>query len=424
METKKFERELIKSILENKGAVKESDFTGKNEKRLASALLHPESSGTVVQIKDCGCSSNGIHKCEAACLFDAIKRDENNNVVISGDCVGCGACVSACDENALIGRKDSIAVLNLLKDRTKPVFALVAPAFIKQFGDGVTPGKLRCALKSMGFYGMLEVALFADILTLKEALEFDEHIKSKNDFLLTSCCCPMWVAMIKKLYSELIPHVPPSVSPMVACGRTIKKIHEGTEIKTVFIGPCLAKKAEAREADIADAVDYVLTFEELNELFALLKINPADMKEDERDHSSKSGRIYARAEGVSTAVKETLDRLRPERNIPLRAVHADGIPACKALLKDLTDGKIDANFIEGMGCVGGCVGGPRVLIDKQNGRNAVNEYGDSAPFNTPADNPFVLDLLKLLNFDTVESLLERDNFFTRSFVKPENREPK
>ena len=95
---------------------------------------------------------------------------------------------------------------------------------------------------------MLEVAVFADILTLKEALEFDRNIQSEDQFQLTSCCCPMWIAMIKKLYHQLLPNVPGSVSPMIAGGRTVKALHP--KAKTVFIGPCLAKKAERNEPDL------------------------------------------------------------------------------------------------------------------------------------------------------------------------------
>lgn len=381
------------------------------ETRLLHALLHPESAPLVLRNGNCGCPATGRSACDAACLFDAIRRDENNHIVITANCTGCGECIKACPEQALTGRRDSVAVLSQLRDRQTPVYAMIAPAFTGQFSADVTSGKLRSAFKYMGFYSMLEVAMFADILTLKEALEFDREIQEDGDFLLTSCCCPLWVALIRKSYRSMIPHVPPSVSPMVACGRSIKQLHP--EAKTVFIGPCLAKKAEAREPDIADAVDYVLTFEEIAELFSLMKINPADFNEDQSDHSSRAGRIYARTQGVSEAVQMTLDRLRPDRKIPLKAQQADGIPGCRELLKQLSEGHIEANFIEGMGCRGGCVGGPKALIDKEVARDAVNQYGDEADMKTPADNPFVLELLHRLGYETVESLLDRDNHFTR-----------
>jgi len=108
---------------------------------------------------------------------------------------------------------------------------------------------------------------------------------------------------------------------------------------------------------------------------------------------------------------------KPERNIPLKAQHADGVKACKALLKEILNGNIQANFIEGMGCSGGCVGGPKALIDKEDATIHVNDYGDIAAYKTPADNPYVIDLLKRLGFDTIESLFESDNMFIRDFNK-------
>lgn len=409
----KLNRRLKKALINDSLEESLGELCTQEETALAQLLLKPEGASAVIKVKKCDCGDEGPHSCEVACLFNAIERDENGNVIITGSCVGCGDCLDACSEQTLTGRKDSLAVLQLLKSKKEPVYAMIAPAFSGQFSEEVSSGKLRSAFKSMGFYGMIEVALFADILTLKEALEFDRLIQSDEDFVLTSCCCPMWLAMIKRFYKTLIPHVPPSVSPMVACGRTIKKIQP--DAKTVFIGPCLAKKAEAREKDIADAVDYVLTFEETAELFELLKIEPKEMPEDEKDHSSGAGRIYARASGVSEAVHETLKRLRPDRKIPLSAMQADGVPACKRLLADLNEGGLRANFIEGMGCVGGCVGGPKSLIDKNVACDAVNLYAKGAEIKTPVDNPYVLELLHMLGYETVEALLDRDSDFSRIF---------
>ncbi len=116
---------------------------------------------------------------------------------------------------------------------------------------------------------------------------------------------------------------------------------------------------------------------------------------------------------MSEAVQATLDRLRPGRKITLRSRHVDGVANCKALLKEISEGRVDANFIEGMGCIGGCVGGPKSLIDKERARIAVNEYGGGARIKTPADNPYVLELLRRLGYETAEALLDRDSNFTR-----------
>jgi len=309
--------------------------------------------------------------------------------------------------------RDILSVLELLCAKKEPVYAMIAPAFISQFSEAVTPGKLRCVFKGMGFAGMIEVALFADILTLKEAFEFERHILTDKDFLLTSCCCPIWIALIRKNYRTFIPNIPPSVSPMVACGRSIKKIWP--HAKTVFIGPCMAKKAEAKEPDIRDAVDHVLTFREVQSLFDAAGINPEECGEDLRDHSSAAGRLYARVGGVSIAVQNTVNRIHPDRAVPLRAAQANGAAECRKLLDELKSGRLSANFLEGMGCPGGCVGGPHRIIDADRGTGFVNFYSGETEYKTPVDNPYVIELLHRLGFDTVESLIEGENLFTRRF---------
>lgn len=378
-------------------------------------LLHPENRPAVVVLpEDCGCTSPEPSKCQLGCLFSAVKRDAGGKVIVSTDeCVGCGECIKSCEDGKLKERHDLIPLFEALNEGRDPVYAMIAPAFIGQFSEAVTVGKLRHAFKKLGFQGMIEVALFADILTLKEALEFDRLVKNEDDFLLTSCCCPIWVAMIRRVYGSLATHIPPSVSPMAACGRAIKKLHP--DAKTVFIGPCLAKKAEARERDIADAVDYVITFKEAEDILGLSGIDVGNLDDDEKEHSSMSGRIYARTGGVSQAVEQTLAKLKGEREVPLVAQQANGIPACKVLLESISVGKLSANFLEGMGCVGGCVGGPRVMIDPADGTLNVDAYGRQAAYNTPVDNPYTFEFLRRLGFDSVESLLENGNMFIRDF---------
>lgn len=301
----------------------------------------------------------------------------------------------------------------LHSEKKVPVYMMVAPAFFGQFSENVTPGKLRKAFKMLGFTGMVEVALFADVLTLKEALEFDRHVQEKGDFQLTSCCCPVWVAMIRKEFRELTPHMPGTVSPMIACGRMIKKIHPNAI--TVFAGPCIAKKKEAKETDIADAVDYVLTFQEVKEIFREAKIDVEQLSEEPKEHASKAGRLYARTGGVSQAVKEMAEQLRPDRKITVRAEQANGVKECMEMIRRIKNGETDANFFEGMGCVGGCVGGPKAILGKEEGTKHVDEYAENAPFKTPLENPYVLELLKELGFKTIEDLLNDDTLLTRKF---------
>ncbi|UWG96657.1 iron hydrogenase [Dehalobacter sp. DCM] len=370
------------------------------------ALGQGDLNKVVFKVDSCDgeCSENE-HNCEAACLFNAIVRDMEGNVMIQDrNCTHCGRCIETCSLHRLVDKKEFIPLVDLLKSKEVPVFAIVAPAIIGQFGEDVTMGQLRIALKHLGFYGMVEVALFADILSLKESLEFDIHVKTDKDFVLTSCCCPVWINMVKKVYNTLVPHISPSVSPMVACGRGIKRLHP--EAKVVFIGPCIAKKAEAKEKDIRDAVDAVLTFEELHQIFDATGIVPSAMEDVPSEHSSLGGRIYARTGGVSKSIADTLNRLRPEKSVKIKAIQANGVKECKALLNTILENEITANFYEGMGCVGGCVGGPKAVLSTEEGTKRVNNYGKEAHAPTAADNFYVLHLLQELGIHSVEELLK------------------
>jgi iron only hydrogenase large subunit-like protein len=377
-------------------------------------LLHPERYAPVWPTAPCDCSADDAG-CIKRCIFSAICRDSDGNLFVDKDrCVGCAECIDACSSGKLTASTDILPVLDALKNTQSPVYALVAPAFIGQFGE-TSPGQLRSALKAIGFAGMIEVALFADILTLKEALVFDRKIISREDFMLTSCCCPIWIAMIRRSYGQYLKNMPDSVSPMVACGRAIKKMKPSAV--TVFIGPCMAKKVEAREKDIADAVDFVLTFEEIRDVFSAFHLEPSGMSVDGKEHSSAAGRIYGKTGGVSEAVRNTVHRLNPDRRIDVTSEQADGTKDCRALLERLKANGIRANYLEGMGCEGGCVGGPKVLIDPGNGRENLEIYGKNAAFDTPLDNPYILELLRALGYDTIESLLG-ETIFTRHFEYP------
>lgn len=396
--------ELYKQVLKDK--LKGNDtFEGVPRKKL-DCLLHPEKYPLVWKNEPCDCNDA---KCVTACMFKALEVKDGKVELNPDNCVGCARCIEACERKNLTFSHDAIRAVEIIKESEGPVYALMAPAYIGQFGEDATPGKLRSALKGMGFTGMIEVAAFADILTLKESLEFSANMEQENGFQLTSCCCPVWISMIRRDFTKIVGHLPASVSPMIACGRIAKKLHDGC--RTIFVGPCLAKKAEMREPDLVGDIDCVLTFEELKDIFEALSVDFSHMEEDENEHSAAAGRMYARSGGVSQAVKECVESIRPDAS--LKPVCACGAPECKKMLQGILEGHIEGNFFEGMACPGGCVGGPKRNIDTGLAAERVEDYTKEAKYRTPGENPYVLDLIQRLGFQTIDDFLENSHILSR-----------
>ena len=352
---------------------------------------------------------NGLTNCQKSCPFDAIliSPDTGSTYIDVERCEDCGMCVEACESGHIMDRIEFIPFAHLLKQKV-PVIAAVAPAIYGQFGNDITLNQLRTAFKKIGFTDMFEVAFFADILTIKEAVEFDHLVHKKDDLMITSCCCPMWVAMLKKIYNDLVKYVSPSVSPMIAAGRVLKKLNP--ESKVVFIGPCIAKKAEAKEKDLIGDIDYVLTFEELRTIFEALDINPAEMEETQTvEYASRGGRLYGRTAGVSTAIGEAIERMYPEKYEMLKPIQAHGVVNCKELLSKIQNGDIDANFVEGMGCVGGCVGGPKRIIPMELGRDRLNELCDNSEIKVAIDSDCMKDILARIGINSADDIKHGKN---------------
>lgn len=348
-------------------------------------------------------------KCKEACKYEAhVYSRKKGPVIVNNKCLNCGECVTSCDFGAIADKIEFMPVIDILKDKNTKVFATVAPAIVGQFGENVTMGQLRTALKLLGFEDMIEVALFADILTIKEAFEFTHLVKSEEDFFITSCCCPVWFNLTKKNYPNIFERMSPAISPMIASGRFLKKLYK--DVKVVFIAPCIAKKGEIKEPGLKGDIDFVLNFRELEEIFRAVDINLEELPSDDKDQASFGGRVYARTGGVSFSVKTVVNRLEPRRLIKLKAKKVDGVQDCKKILDDLSMGKdIDANFIEGMGCKGGCVGGPRTNINVEKATKMVNDFGEDSLIMTPFDNLNVMKLLKNIGVEDIEDIVKDKN---------------
>lgn len=366
---------------------------------------------------NCKKDKNGKHQCQLSCPFNAILYDkENKTTYINYDsCVGCGLCIDSCKEGKILDKIDFIPIADLIKNN-EVVIAAVAPAIIGQFGENVSLDQLRAALIKVGFTDMIEVAFAADMITIKEAVEFNRHVNGPEDLMITSCCCPMWVGMLKKVYKELVPDLSPSVSPMIGAGRIIKELNP--KAKVVFIGPCIAKKAEAKEADLCGDIDFVLTFQELDNIFKSLEINPSKLEGiPTKDYASRGGRLYARTGGVSTAVYEAVEELYPEKAKLFKSVKAEGVKECKEVLNKALSGEVSANFIEGMGCIGGCVGGPKALIPKEQGKISVDNLAFNSPIKIATHSSTMDDVLNKIGISSLKDFEDENKtkIFHRKF---------
>ena len=210
------------------------------------------------------CPYNAIVKterpCAAACGMGAIHSDELGRAEIDySKCVSCGQCLVNCPFGA-IADKGQIYQLIQGFNRGDRIYALVAPAFINQFPSLASTGKLKAALKAVGFYDVIEVAIGADLCTVDEAHDFLEEVPEKLDFMATSCC-PAWSMMAKTAFPDLAKNISMTMTPMVFTARMMKQADP--EARMCFIGPCAAKKLEASRRTVRSDVDFVLTFEEL-----------------------------------------------------------------------------------------------------------------------------------------------------------------
>ena len=318
--------------------------------------------------------------CENACKIKAIKMNEDKAAAIDNSkCISCGACVYQCPFGAITDKSfilDAIDIIKKSENNTKyKVFAVIAPSISSQFTYAKL-GQVISGLKKLGFHTVVEAALGADMVAYAESAELAEK------GFLTSTCCPAFVSYIEKSFPDLLPFVSHNLSPMATIAKYIKE-HEAPA-KVVFIGPCTAKKAEVQKPEVAQYVDVAMTFEELQALFDSREIDITGLEEDVLDNASYFGRIFARCGGLSDAVAEGLKEHGFD-DFELKACSCDGIEACRVALLKKSKNLSDANFIEGMACVGGCIGGAGCLTHGEKNKAEVDKYGKEAYEKTIID---------------------------------------
>ena len=323
--------------------------------------------------------------CENACKIKAISMNENKAAAINNDkCIACGACVYQCPFGAITDKSFIIDVIDIIKksknNANYKVYAVVAPTISSQFKYAKL-GQVITGLKKLGFHTVIEAALGADMVAFSESKELAEK------GFLTSSCCPAFVSYIEKAFPQLLPFVSHNLSPMGAISKYIKDNEENC--KVVFIGPCTAKKAEVQKDSVSPYVDAALTFEELQALFDSRDIDITELEEGMLDNASYYGRIFARCGGLSDAVAEGLKEHGID-DFELVACSCDGIEACRTALLKKSKDKLDANFIEGMACIGGCIGGAGCLTHGERNKAEGDKYGREAFEKTITDAISVL----------------------------------
>ena len=305
--------------------------------------------------------------CEESCPVKAISFSEERVASINQQkCTSCGLCVVNCPFGAVVDASDLVTLDRTIRSGEFPVHVVLAPAFVGQFGRQVAPGQVKAALLKLGFTEVWEAALGADMAITLEAEEYSERAH-KGERLMTSSCCPAYVAAVHQQRNDLIPYISLTTSPMVQVATLIKS--QDPRAKVAFIGPCIAKKAEGRQVD--SGVDFVITFEELIVWFEYAEIDLSNEQTLLMEGPSSFARSFAKAGGVANALQNFMGEKAP----PIYRV--EGTANCLKTLEQYAE-KGEIGFIECMACEGGCVGGPRTIIKRPLVERAVDEFAKSS----------------------------------------------
>ncbi len=310
--------------------------------------------------RECGkcaaaCPYNAIahleRPCKKACPVDAIAYDENNICMIDeSKCIRCGMCIHSCPFGAIASRTCITDVINEIRSG-KHVYAMLAPSVEGQFGPDITMASWRTALKKIGYTDMVEVGLGGDLTAASEADEWVESYKEGRK--MTTSCCPAFVNMIERHFPMLKENMSTTVSPMCAVSRAIKEKDPGAV--TVFIGPCIAKKDEAVSHKIEGNADYAMTFSEA-EMMMRAKGVYMEPEPNTYQEASVYGKRFGNAGGVTAAVMECMKETNA--GIEPKVLQCSGAVECRKALLLMKVGRLPEDFVEGMMCEGGCVGGP------------------------------------------------------------------
>lgn len=289
----------------------------------------------ILNLKKSNCKN--CYKCIRNCPTKSIRFSGNQAQIVSNECILCGNCFLVCPQNAKQLVDDRAAVKHIISDHNM-VIASIAPSFAANF-DGVTIASMKKALMALGFYTAEETAIGATIVKN----EYERIVREDNQNIIISSCCHSVNLLIQKHYPEALKYLAKTISPMQAHCLNIKERYPLA--KTVFIGPCISKKAEA---DMYDGiVDYTLTFQDLSHWMQDENISFEDIPDDE-----KGGRT--RNFPVTGGILKSMTEKSPDYTY----LSIDGSENCINALTDIINGGISKCFIEMSACQGGCINGP------------------------------------------------------------------
>ena len=291
------------------------------------------------------------YKCIRHCPVKAIRFSGNQAHIIGNECILCGHCFVVCPQNAkeIVDGTEKARVLLQSGD---PVVVSLAPSFIANY-QGVGIESMRRALKKLGFFDVEETAIGATIVKT----EYERMLAEEERDIIISSCCHSVNLLIQKYFPKTLEYLADVMSPMQAHCADIKK--RMPDVKTVFIGPCVAKKDEAEYYD--GIVDAVLTFEELTNW---LKAEGIEL-EGEIDNTPES---RARFFPTTGGILKTMAQDAPGYTY----IALDGVENCISALKDIESGKIHKCFIEMSACVGSCIGGP--VMEKYHNTSPIKDF--------------------------------------------------
>ena len=291
-------------------------------------------------LKKSNCKS--CFRCVRKCPIKAIKFSGNQAHIISNECILCGNCLVQCPQNAK-QIVDGTEKVRVLIQSGAPVVVSLAPSFIANY-EGVGIGSMQAALVKLGFHSVEETAIGATVVKN----EYERILREDGRDVVISSCCHSINLLIQKKFPSLIPMLADVMSPMQAHCADIKRRVEGA--KTVFIGPCVAKKDEAEQ--YVGTVDAVLTFEELDNMLSEAGIKIEKITDS---NNESRARLFPTTGGILNTMKE--------RAPGYRYLAVDGVENCIAALRDIEAGKVHKCFIEMSACIGSCIGGPVMSKD-------------------------------------------------------------